>query len=172
MINLYTITVPQFIKHLGGLKNILTKAEAYAKEKGMSEEAFLNDAIIADMFPLKRQVQLASDHAKGAAARLSGKENPKMEDIEATFAELQTRIDKTIAFLETFKEEDFKDAPIRQVMLPYFPGKYLTGEDFAVQYAVPNFFFHATTAYDLVRKNGVQIGKGDYMNDLPFHDVQ
>jgi hypothetical protein len=171
MVNLYTITVPQFIKRLGALKIILTKAEAFAKEKGVDETAFLNDTFAPDMFPLKRQVQLASDLAKGGAARLSGKESPKMEDTEATFAELQTRIDKTVAYLNTVKEEDFKGAEERHIALPRYPGTYFMGENYALEFSIPNFLFHVTTAYDLIRKNGVELSKEDYLSGLTLKDL-
>jgi len=171
MNDIYTYTVPIFIKSLGGLKNFLTKAEAFAKEKGMSEEAFLADRLAPDMFPLVKQVQTACDHAKGAAARLSGTEAPKFEDNEKTFAELLTRIDKTIAFVQSVPESSFKDAATRQITLHYLPGKYVTGIDYTREYALPNFFFHTVTAYDLVRKNGVPIGKGDYINNVSFKDL-
>lgn len=171
MQNLYTVTVPVFIKLLGGLKNVLGKAEAYAKEKGIAEGQFLNDALAPDMFPLKKQVQVACDNAKGAAARLSGKEVPKMEDTEETFAELIARIDKTLTFVHTVQEKDFEGAADRQVTLPYFPGKYMPGAGYALQYALPNFLFHVTTAYGIIRKNGVPVGKADFINGLPLRDL-
>ena len=172
MQNLYVEVVPVMVKMLGGLKLVLQKSAAHAKEKGMSEEAFLGDRIAPDMFPFARQVQIATDNAKGAAARLTGTENPKYEDTEKTFAELQARIDKTLAFLATFGEAAFADAAERQVTLPYFPGKYMTGLDYAREYAIPNFFFHTCMAYALARKNGVDIGKTDYMGgSLPLKDV-
>ena len=168
---IYTYTVPVYIKLLGGLRNVLAKAEAHAKEKGMSEAMFLNDALAPDMFPLKKQVQLASDHAKGAIARLTGKENPKMEDTEATFAELFTRIDKTLMFVQSASEKDFEGAEERKVVLPFREGKYLTGMEYLLEYGMPNFFFHVVTAYGIVRKNGVQIGKADFINGLPLKDL-
>lgn len=171
MINYYSLTVPFFIKMLGALKNVLTKAEAHIKEKGMSEEAFLSDALAPDMFPFKRQIQIASDNAKGAVSRLSGKENVKMEDKESTFAELHQRIDKTVALLQGFKETDFEGAANRRISLPYFPDKYMTGTEYATEYAIPNFLFHVTIAYAIARKNGVPLGKADYINGLPLKDL-
>ncbi len=171
MENLYDFTVPVFINQLNGLKNVLTKAEAHAKEAGLDEATLLNDALIADMFPLKKQVQLSSDHSKGTVARLSGKENPKMEDTEATFAELQSRLDKTIEFIQSVSQADFVGAEERQIILHYYPGKYMLGKDYARFYALPNFMFHVTTAYGIIRKNGVQIGKADFANELPFHEL-
>ena len=169
---IYTFSVPLFIKLLSGLKDVLAKAEAHTKEHGMSEDSFLEDSLAPDMFPLKRQVQIAGDNAKGLVARLTGKENPKFEDTEKTFADLQQRIDKTLEFLKSVKEADFVGAEDRKVTLPYFPGKYMTGMGYALEYAIPNFIFHVTTAYGIVRKNGVQIGKSDFMHTLPLLDLE
>ncbi len=170
-INLYDVTVPTFIKLLGGLKNVLAKAEAFAQEKGMQESALLEDRLAPDMFPLVKQVQVACDNAKGATARLAGVEVPKMEDNEKTIQELQNRIDKTLAFVQSVPETSFADAHARQITLPYFPDKFMHGEDYALQYAIPNFIFHVTTAYGIVRKNGVPIGKADFMNGMPLQDM-
>lgn len=169
---IYATTVPLFNKMLGGLKTVLEKAEAHAQEVGIDESTFLNDALAPDMFPLKKQVQVACDNAKGAIARLTGKENPVMEDTESTFAELQTRIDKTLAFVQSVSEADFAQAENRQVTLPYFPGKFMTGVDYAFEYVVPNFLFHVTVAYALVRKNGTPVGKADFINGLPLKDME
>lgn len=171
MLDIYTVTVPLFTKMLGGLKTVLQKAEEYAKENNLSEESLLNDALISDMFPLKRQVQIASDNAKGAVARLSGTQAPSYEDTEETFAELYARIDKTIEYLKTFNESSFEGALQRQVTLPYFPGKYMTGEEYLIGHAIPNFHFHVVTAYGIVRKNGVPLGKALYINGLPLKDL-
>lgn len=171
MNEIYAYTVPVFIKSLGGLKIVLTKAEAFVKEKGLNEETFLADKLWEDMFPLSRQVQVACDTAKGATARLAGVEIPKYEDNEKTFAELQARIDTTLAFIQSVPETSFASAAERKVTLPYFPDKYMTGFDYAREYAVPNFLFHVVTAYALIRKNGVAIGKADYTNGLPLKDL-
>lgn len=171
MNDIFAYTVPVFQKTLGGLKQVLAKAEAFAKEKGMNETEFLSDRLAPDMFPLVKQVQVACDHAKGAAARLAGVEVPSMEDTETSFAELMTRIDTTLAFLETMNEDSFAGAADRKITIPYFPGKYMTGFDYAREYALPNFFFHVVAAYALVRKNGVQIGKADYANNPTFRDL-
>jgi hypothetical protein len=172
MNDIYTYTVPIFIKALGGLKNVLVKAEAFAKEKGMADEQMLADRLAPDMFPLVKQVQSACDNAKGATARLSGTEAPKYEDNEKTFAELIARVDKTVAYVQSVPETAFSGAAERQVTLPYFKDKYLTGFDYAREYALPNFFFHLVTAYALIRKNGVAIGKADYTNGVNFRDLQ
>jgi hypothetical protein len=163
----YEFTVPVFIKMLGGLKGVLKKAG----EHGLDEAALLNDKLAEDMFPLVKQVQVATDNAKGVVGRLTSVETPKYEDTEATLAELDARIDKTLAFLQTIKKEDFADSESKQVTLPWFPGKFMAAHDYAREYAIPNFFFHVATAYGIVRKNGVQIGKADYMNGIPLQDL-
>ena len=169
---MYTYTVPIFMKMLGGLKNVLVKAEAQAKEQGMDEAAFLSDSLAPDMFPLKKQVQTSCDNAVGAVSRLTGKERLKMDDTETTFAELRARIDATLAYLQSVTAKDFEGADERQVTLPYYPGKYLTGSDYALEYALPNFLFHVVTAYGIVRKNGTQVGKADFINGLPLRDLE
>jgi hypothetical protein len=171
MNDIYFYTVPIFIKSLGGLKTVLTKAEVHAKESGMSESDFLADRLAPDMFPLLKQVQVACDNAKGATARLAGVEAPQFEDTEQSFGNLISRIDKTVEFLNSLPESVFEDAATRQIVLPYFPDKYMTGFDYVREYALPNFFFHLVTAYALVRKNGVPIGKGDYANNPTFRDL-
>ena len=171
MNDIYAYTVPVFIKILGGLKLILIKAKADADAGKFEEAALVNDKIAADMFPFKKQVQIATDHAKGAASRLSGNEAPKFEDTEETIDALVARVDKTIEYLKTITEESFAEAKDRHITLSYFPGKYMTGFDYAREYAIPNFFFHVTTAYALIRKNDVAIGKADYVNGLPFRDI-
>jgi hypothetical protein len=171
MTELYTYTVPIFIKSLGGLKAVLAKAEQHTKETGMSEADLLNDRLAPDMFPLVKQVQVACDNAKGATARLAAIEVPKFEDTEQTFADLQARIDKTIDFLKSVPEGAFEEAATRQIVLPYFPDKYMTGFDYVREYVLPNFFFHLVTAYALVRKAGTPIGKADYVNNPKFNDL-
>lgn len=171
MTEIYTYTVPLFIKSLGGLKAVLSKAEAHAKEAGIAEADLLADRLAPDMFPLVKQVQVACDNAKGATARLAGIEIPKFDDTEQSFAELQTRIDKTIEFMQSVPEGAFDEAATRQIVLPYFPDKYMTGFDYVREYVLPNFFFHVVTAYALVRKNGAPIGKADFANNPTFRDL-
>lgn len=165
--SIYAFTVPVFIKGLGGLRAVLAKAQVH----GLDEAALLNDRLAPDMFPFVKQVQVACDHAKGAAARLSGKENPKMEDIETSLAELIARIDKTVAFCASVSEADFAGANEQKITLPYFAGTFMAGYDYAREYAIPNFFFHVAMAYAIVRKNDVQIGKADYINGVPLQDL-
>lgn len=170
MNDIYFFTVPVFTKMLGGLKNVLTKTKAHLAETGKPETELLNDRLAPDMFPFVKQVQVATDNAKGAAARLAGIEIPAYEDTEASIDELLARIDKTLAFLASVKEDSFKNAADVQVTLPYFPGKFMKGVAYAREYAIPNFFFHVAMAYAIARKNGVQIGKADYINSLPLED--
>lgn len=167
MHSLYSLTVPVFIKALGGLKTILQKAQ----DHGVDEKHLLADALAPDMFPFVRQVQIACDNAKGASARLAGKDIPSFEDNEASLEALQARIDKTVSFLQTITEADFTGAEERKITLPYFPNTFMHGFDYAREYALPNFFFHVSMAYALVRKNGVSIGKADYINGLPLQDM-
>ena len=167
----YQFTIPVFTKGLKALEALLSKVETISKEKGMDEAALLEQRLAPDMFPFKKQVQIACDNAKGAGARLSGVEVPKHEDNEASFAELRTRIQKTLAFLETVSEESFTGADERQITLAYFPNVYFTGFDYARDYCLPNFFFHLTTAYAILRKEGFEIGKQDYMGTLPLKPI-
>ncbi|MEI7720083.1 MAG: DUF1993 domain-containing protein [bacterium] len=168
MENIYDYTMPTFIKLLGGLKGVLAKATEHRLDEGK----LLQDRLAPDMFPLVKQVQVATDQAKGASARLSGMEAPKFEDTEATVAELQARIDKTIEFIQSVPQSAFAGAGERQITISYFPGKFMTGFDYARDYAIPNFFFHISMAYALVRKNDVPVGKADFMNGLPLQDLE
>lgn len=170
--NLYTVTVPVFIKSLEALSRVLKKAEAHAAEKSSPKrdfaEALLNDRIVFDQFPLIRQVQIATDNAKNSVKRLGGIEVPTFEDTEKTFEELQQRIQKTLEILKTVPESAIAGKEETRVSLPYWDGKSLSGSEYAMQYLIPNFFFHVTTAYAIVRKNGVQVGKGDFTGPLPL----
>lgn len=159
-----------FVRMLQNLKGILAKGEAFAREKGIDPSQLLHAQLAPDMFDLVKQVQIASDNAKGVA-RLAGMEPPVMEDSETTFAELTARIDKTITFLGTLTPTSFDGGEIRQIPFPYAEGKYLTGADQLTLMTLPNFFFHVTTAYDILRHQGVQIGKMDYIGDLPLKDL-
>jgi hypothetical protein len=176
--NLYTITILPMKKALLALSGLLDKTTAHAETKKLAwmpasqhEAALLNDRLIFDQFPLVRQIQIACDNAKGCAARLSGRENPKYEDTEKTIAELKARIEKTIAFLDSMKPEEMIGKEGVQITLPYFPGKYMTGFEYVTEYVFANFYFHVTTAYAILRKNGLDIGKNDYIGGLPLKDT-
>lgn len=175
--NLYTITVPPMMKALNALSGVLDKAASHAGGKqlewhpaGMQEEALLNSRLISDQFPLVRQVQSASDNAKGGIARIAGIEPPKFEDNEKTVAELKARIDKTVEFLKTVKPEQVIGQEDREVTMQYWNGKSMKAFDYVTGYLLPNFYFHVTTAYSILRSNGVQIGKSDYIGGMPFMD--
>lgn len=171
MNDIYTYTVPLFIKMLGGLKNVLLKAKDDVLAGKLDEKALMEDRLAPDMFPFPKQVQVTTDHAKGVVGRLTQIEAPKFEDNEASLDELVARIDKTIEFLSTVKESDFASAKDAKVEISYFAPKWFTGFDYAREYALPNFFFHLGMAYALVRKNDVAIGKADYINGLPLQDA-
>ncbi len=173
--NLYTITVPPMMAKLEALKPLLDKVEAHAASKqltwqapGFQEDALLQSRLISDQFPFARQIQITCDNAKNGIARLAEIEAPKMEDTEKTVAELKVRIDKTIEFLKTIKEEQVKGKEGVQVALSYWGGKSMTGFEYVTNYLVPNFYFHLTTAYSILRSNGVAIGKDDFMGPLPL----
>ncbi len=164
------MTVGVYIPMLKNARHLLDVAAAYAAERKVSDETMLGLRLAPDMFPLVRQVQIISDGAKGNAARFAGIEAPKMEDSEKTIAALQQRLDATIAFLETLKPEQFAGAADVHITLPYFPGKHFVGSEYLTAYALPNFYFHMTTLYGILRSNGVTIGKTDYLGALPLHE--
>ncbi len=173
--NLYSMTVEPFSKKLEALKGLLEKVGAHAASKqlewhpaGMQEDALLHSRLISDQFPFVRQVQVVCDNAKNGAARLAEIEAPKMEDTEKTITELQARIDKTLAFLKTVKPEQVNGKEAVRIALPYWGGKSMSGGQYAQHYLIPNFYFHLTTAYSIMRANGLPIGKDDFMGPLPL----
>lgn len=165
--SLYDFSVPAFTLTLTNMLNQLDKAAAHAERKKFDTKALADARLIADMLPLTRQVQIACDNAKGPVARLAGMESPKHEDNETTFAELKARIAKTLDFIKTVKREQFVGAETREIVLQ-FPSLTLKfiGQDYLTKFALPNFYFHATMAYALLRQNGVEIGKGDFMGAI------
>lgn len=165
---LYDITIPQFSKMLHNLTLILNKAQTHAKEKKFEVDVLLNERLTPNMFNLIRQVQIACDTAKLCASRLSGKEAPVNDDSEKTLEELKTRIQQTISYLETFGAKDFEGAESKHISQPRWEGKYLTGKEFVIHHALPNLYFHITTCYAILRSNGVEIGKKDYLGEMPF----
>ncbi len=165
---IYEVSIVQFSKMLKNLSAILDKGAQFAEAKKFDNEVLLQSRLAPDQFNLIRQVQIACDTAKLGASRLTGKEAPAHEDKEKTLAELKTRIEETINYLSTFKPEDFNGAMERKVSTPRWEGKYLTGHDYFVHHMLPNIFFHITTAYSILRNNGVDVGKKDYIGELPF----
>ena len=166
-ISMYQASVPPMIKTLSNLRNLLEKAVAHAEAKKIDPSVLINARLYPDMFPLSRQVQIATDMAKGAASRLAGQEVPKYEDNEATFPELVARLDKTIALLENFKPEDIDGSEDRTITLP-MRDRTLTfkGLPYLIDYVLPNVYFHTTTAFAILRHNGVEIGKKDFLGKV------
>jgi uncharacterized protein len=163
-ISLYELSVPVFDHTLDALAKLLTKAEANAVERKIDFAVLANARLAPDMFPLKGQVQLASDHAKGAPSRLSGRDTPRYEDTEQSLAELQARIAKTRDYLATFSAADFEGAEDRPITIKGRVRELnFTGLDYLRHFALPNFFFHVTTAYDILRHNGMPLSKVDYI---------
>jgi hypothetical protein len=166
-LTIYQASVPVFQQILTSLSGILTKAAAHAETKKIDPSVFITARLAPDMFPLSRQVQIATDHAKGACARLAGVEIPSFPDTETTFAELQTRIAKTLDFIKNLKPAQFDGAETREVKLKIGGNELtFTGQKYLFHGAFPNFFFHATTAYDILRHNGVDVGKRDFIGSF------
>lgn len=165
---LFAITVTQYSKILGNLAACLDKAAKYAESKKFDVEVLLNSRLAPDQFNLIRQVQIACDTAKFGAARVCGKEAPSHPDTEKTLPELLARIKLVQDYLATFTEADFAGAESRHVSQPRWEGKYLTGLEFAIQHSIPNLYFHVTTAYSILRHNGVEVGKKDYLGVMPY----
>jgi hypothetical protein len=162
---MYAATVPPLRLMLKSLSAVMAKAEAHCEARKIDPNAFLASRLYPDMLPFTSQIQIATDNAKGAAARLANVEIPKFEDNEKTFAELQARLDKTIAFLDTLTEGQFEGADTRTIVLQLRDRRLeFTGADYLTTWANPNFYFHATTAYALLRHGGVEIGKRDYLS--------
>ncbi len=166
-LSLYDVSIPALTLGLTNLSGVLDKAAAHAEAKKVDPKVLADSRIIADMFPLKRQVQIACDTAKGAAARLAGVEIPKHEDTESTLVELKERVAKTLAFIAGLKSDQINGGEAREVVLK-FPNLTLTftGSDYLTKFVLPNFYFHITAAYTILRKNGVDLGKGDYLGKI------
>jgi len=165
-LTMYQASIPVFIRMLGNLSAILDKAAAHAEAKKIDPAIFVNARLVPDMYPLSRQVQIATDMVKGCAARLAGIEVPRYEDNETTFAELQARIAKTEAFLQSVSASQIDGSEDRQITLK-FGSRELSflGQAYLLDFVLPNFHFHLTTTYAILRHNGVEIGKKDYTGD-------
>jgi uncharacterized protein len=161
---MYDITVPPLTRALNNLSHILKKGEEYADAKKIEYAVLLNARLFPDMYPLISQVQIATDMGKGAVARLADLEVPKYEDNETTFADLQVRIAKTLAFIESVKSEQMQGAETRDVkiLVRNMPMEF-KGLDYLLKWVNPNVYFHVTTAYNILRHNGVELGKTDYL---------
>lgn len=163
-ITMYQASVPAFQKHLNALDAILDKTAAYAAQRKIEPAALLNARLYPDMFDMKRQVQVACDFAKAAGARLAGLDVPSFADTETTIPELKERIAKTLRFLETIKPEQMEGSEERVLTIKVGPNEMtFTGRDYLMHFALPNFYFHCATAYGILRHNGLEIGKRDFM---------
>jgi hypothetical protein len=164
-ISMHSASAPVFVRMLGNLLVWLDKAEAHAAARKFDAANYLGLRLAPDMLPFTRQVQIASDSAKGAMARLAGVDAPKWEDNEATLAEVRARVRKTIDYVQTFSASQIDGSEGREITIARRVGEPLkfSGENFLKHYALPNFYFHVTTAYALLRHAGVEVGKSDYL---------
>lgn len=163
-LSMYQASIPVFLHGLENLRGILHKAQAHAAMKKIEPSVLLASRLFPDMHPLTRQVQVVSDTAKFCASRLAGIEPPKFPDVETTFEELEARIDKTIAFLKEVAPSQIDGSEERAITLTFPSGSMeMKGMAYLLNFAVPNFYFHVTTAYAILRHNGVEIGKFDYL---------
>ena len=161
----FTASVPVFKQMLGGLNGVLAKADAHAVARKIEPSALLQARLFPDMFTLLRQVQVACDFAKSVSARLAGVELPSFEDAEQTFPDLQARIAKTLAFVESLTPQQFEGSATREIVTQAGTSKEkrFSGRSYLLNYGLPHFFFHVTTAYAILRHNGVEVGKKDYL---------
>lgn len=167
-ITMYQASVPVFVRTLGNLKGILEKAAAHAAAKKIDESVLLGARLFPDMFPLTRQVQIATDFARGTSARLAGAEPPAVEDKEQTFVELAARVDGAITYLRTLSAAKIDGSESREITRTIRGvAKTFNGLDYLLLYALPNFYFHTATAYAILRHSGVEIGKTDFVGTFP-----
>lgn len=167
---IFHLSVVQATKMLQNLQHILEKGAAFAASKKVDMAVLLNARLAPDQFNLIRQVQIACDTAKLGAARLTNTVDsaPKHADDETSLEQLTQRINDTVAYLASFNEADFSNAANQHVSQPRWEGKYLTGDEFLMQHVLPNLYFHITTAYAILRHNGVDVGKKDYLGAMPY----
>ncbi|MCK9608782.1 MAG: DUF1993 domain-containing protein [Methylomonas sp.] len=164
---MYAVTVPPILRSLANLRAILKKAIAHAEQKKIDPSVLVNARLYPDMYPLSRQVQIATDVAKGAAARLAGQEPLKYQDTESTLAELIARIDKTVALLESLTAEQINGSADKTILLPrHDRTSEFKGLDYLTDFVLPNIYFHVATAYAILRHNGVELGKQDFLGNI------
>ncbi|HEY6878178.1 MAG TPA: DUF1993 domain-containing protein [Polyangiales bacterium] len=162
--SLYEFSVPQFIKMLGNVDKWFDKAESHAQTKGFDVNVLLSARLAPDQFHFTRQVQIATDSPKLGLARITGKQAPVWPDDEASLHQLRERLKKASAYLETFSPADFEGAATRIITVP--GGKSATGQDHLIEHVIPTFYFHVMTVYAILRHNGVDLGKRDYLGPL------
>lgn len=167
---MFEMTIPQMIKMLKNLDAILDKANAYADTKKFDVNNLLTARLAPDQFAFLKQVQIVCDAAKFCAARLSGQTPPKHEDNEKTLSELKARIQSVVSYLQGFKPSDFNGYEERKILPPWANGKHLMGKEWVIENSIPNFYFHMVTAYAILRHNGLDIGKADYIGSLALKD--
>lgn len=166
-LSMHQASVPVFVRALTSLKAVLAKGAAHATARKIDESAFMQARLAPDMFPLPQQVQIATDMARGGAARLAGSEPPKYEDDESSFADLIARVERTLAYVQALPAAQFEGAETRQITRPVRgQPKTFTGVNYLQQFILPNLYFHATTTYALLRHNGVEVGKSDFIGAL------
>lgn len=164
----FSASAPVFEQMLGALHAVLDKAAAHCAARKIDEAVMTSTRLIPDMLPLSRQVQIACDHAARATARLTGAELPKFEDVEKTIPELQARIDKALAYVRAADPAKVAAGAETKIAFPIGPTKAeMKGDDYLLHFSLPNFFFHVTTAYAILRTSGVDVGKRDYMGAVP-----
>ena len=163
-------SIPVFTIGLNALSNVLDKADAYAKAKKFDTAVLLNTRLAPDMFALTRQVQIATDQVKNGSARLAGVEPPRFEDNETTLEQLKARIEKTLAFVKTLDAKQIDGSTEREITFPLGPTKkgQMKGSDYLNHFVLPNFYFHMTTTYDILRHCGVELGKQDFIGAIPM----
>lgn len=163
-LSMHAVSAPIFVRNLNNLSSILTKAEQQAKAKGYDPAVLLSARLAPDMFPLTRQIQIACDHAKGCAARLAGHTPEVMEDTETTFDGLHARIKKVLAIVEGYKAAQLEGSETREITIKIPNSEFkFSGLDYVTQWAMPNFYFHLTMAYAILRHNGIELGKKDFL---------
>jgi hypothetical protein len=167
-VTLYDMSAESFVPMLRALSDVLDKGAEHARQAKIDPKTLVTAQLAPDMYPLSRQVQIACEHAAGTIARLTGREAPQFENTEQTMDALKKRIDKTILFVEAAKEKAFAGAETRSIDIPGPPGMKFafTGHEFLRDWALPHFYFHVVTAYDILRHEGVQIGKPDYLSNV------
>ena len=166
--NVYDLTVPQLIKMLKNVDRWLETAMAQAGAKKFDINNLIKFRLAPDQLAFDRQIQTMCDNAKFLAGRLAGREWPAHPDTETTFEQLRSRIALVITYLDTFRPEDFDGAEDRKISLPWMEGKWMRGDEYVIQFALANFYFHTVTAYSILRNNGIELGKRDYIGSVPM----
>lgn len=158
----------QFPKMLKNLNAILDKGAQFAEAKKIDFEVLANSRLAPDQFNLVRQIQISCDTVKLGISRITGKDAPVHDDNEKTLAQLKSRIDSVVTYLKSFQPNDFQGVAERKITTPRWDGKYLHGDEYFLQHVIPNFYFHVTTAYAILRHNGVDVGKKDFLGEMPY----